>query len=122
MSTGVGILGTERRSEGVHLRECKTVGLDVELPRNREKSLAAEEILSEIDGSALVARQIGEIERGDAKHCARPFRIGGCDNRRVDPAKAALVEKAVNGLRKRVPHPRRRRDHVRARPQMRDFA
>ena len=36
--------------------------------------------------------------------------------------KPLLVEEPVDRLRQRVPHPRRRADHVGARPQVRDLA
>ena len=36
--------------------------------------------------------------------------------------KAVVVEEPMDRLRQRVPYPRRRRDHVRPRPQMRDLA
>jgi len=49
VAPGVRILGAKGRPKGVDLGRCQAVGLDVELPRDRQKRLAAKEILSEID-------------------------------------------------------------------------
>ena len=51
-----------------------------------------------------------------------PSASDGGDDRRVDPEKAVLVEEAVDRLRQRVAHARRRADHVGARPQVRHLA
>ncbi len=122
VAAGVGVLGAERRPEGVDLGEREAVGLDVELPRHCQERLAAEEVLAEIDLARRRARQVGEIERRDAEQRAGAFRVGRGDDRRVDPEEAVLVEEAMDRLRQRVPHPRRRADHVGARPQMRHLA
>ena len=76
MAAGVGVLGAERRPERVDLGERQAVGLDVELARYGEERLAAEEILAEIDLARRGARQIGEIERRDAKQRAGAFGVG----------------------------------------------
>ena len=119
---GVGVLGPERRPEGVDLGERQAVGLDVELPRHGEERLAAEEVLAEIHLPPRRARQVGEVERRHPEQRARPFRVGRGDDRRVDPEKAVVVEEPVDRLRQGVAHPRRRRDHVGARPQVRHVA
>ena len=75
MPAGVGVLGAEGRAERVDLGEGQAIGLDVELARYRQKSLAAEEILAVIDLALSVARQVGEIERRYAKQRARALRI-----------------------------------------------
>ncbi len=122
VAAGVGVLGPERRPEGVDLGEREAVGLDVELPRHRQERLAAEEILGEIDLALRRARQVGEIERRDPEQRAGALGVGRGDDRRVDPEEAVLVEEAMDRLRQRVAHPRRRADHVGARPQMRHLA
>src|SRR5439155_2790792 len=96
--------------------------LDVELPRDGQECLAAEEILREIDLAVGGARQVRDVQGRDTKHRSRPLGIGTGNDRRVDPEKTVLVEKTVNRLRQRVPHPRRRADDIRARPQMRHLA
>ena len=74
MPAGVGVLGPERRPEGVDLAERQAVGLDVELPRHGEERLAAEEILREVDLALRRARQVGEIERRHPEQRARALR------------------------------------------------
>ena len=76
VAAGVGVLGAERRPEGVDLGEREAVGLDVELPRHRQERLAAEEILGEIDLALRRARQVGEVERRHPKQRARPLGVG----------------------------------------------
>src|SRR5271165_5428140 len=53
------------------------------------------------------------------EQCPGALRVGRGDDRRIDPEKAVLVEKPMDRLRQGVSHPRRRRNHVRPRPQMR---
>jgi hypothetical protein len=52
--------------------------------------------LREVDLAVCRARQVGEVERGDAEQLARALGVGGRDDRRVDPQEAALVEEAVS--------------------------
>ena len=122
VAAGVRVLGAEGRAEGVDLGQRQAIRLDIELARDRQERLAAEEILREIDLARRRARQVGEIQRRDPEHRPGPLGVGGGDDRRVDPEKPVLVEKAVDRLRQRVPHPRRRADHIGARPQMRHLA
>ena len=46
---GVGVLGAERRPEGVDLGERQAVRLDVELTRDGQEGGSAEEVLAEVD-------------------------------------------------------------------------
>jgi hypothetical protein len=62
---------SEGRPEGVDLGECQAVRLDVELPRDRQERLAAEEILREVDLALWGARQVGKIEGRHPKQCPR---------------------------------------------------
>src|SRR5215472_611474 len=93
-------------------------GLDVELARDRQKRLAAEEILREIDLAFRGAREVGEIQRRDSEQGSRALGVRTRDDRRIDPEKALLIEEPVDRPRQAVAHPRRGADHVRARPQM----
>jgi hypothetical protein len=61
MAAGVRVLA-EGRSEGVDLGQCEAVGLDIELPRDRQERLAAEEILREIDLALGSERQVGKVQ------------------------------------------------------------
>ncbi len=87
-----------------------------------QERLAAEEILREIDFAVWRARQVGEIQGRHRERCPHPFGVGAGDDRRIDPEKPVLVEEAVDRFRQGVAHPRRRADHIGARPQMGDFA
>jgi hypothetical protein len=122
VAAGVRVLRAEGRPEGVDPREREAVCLDVELPRDGEEGLAAEEVLAVVDAPRLGARQVGEIERGDAEQRAGALGVGRGDDRRVDPEEALLVEEAVDRLGDRVAHARHRADHVGARPQVRHLA
>ncbi len=98
MAAGVRVLRAECRPERVDLGERQAVGLDVELPRHRQERLAAKEILREIHLALRRARQVGEIQGRHAEQCPGPLRVGGGDDRRIDPEKSVLVEEAVDRL------------------------
>src|SRR6185312_15786908 len=114
--------GAEGWAERVYLAQTQTISFDIELAGNGEKRFLTEEILVPVDLAFVVTRQVGQVERGDAKHLARAFGVGCGDDRRVDPEKSALVEIAVNGLGDAVAHARDRTERVRARAQVRDLA
>ncbi len=122
MPAGVGVLGAERRAEGVDLRQRHAIGLDVELAGHGEKGLAPEEILREIDLAVRRAGKIHQVERRDAEQLAGALRVGRRDDRRVHPHETVVVEEAVDRLRDGVAHARHRADDVGARPQVRDLA
>ncbi len=118
MAAGVGILRAESRPEGVDLRERHAIGLDVELARDGEERLAAEEVLREIDLALGRARQVREVERGDAEELARTLGVRGGDNRRIHPEEAVFVEETMDRHGEGVPDPGRCADHVGARAQV----
>src|SRR5258708_9557878 len=91
MAAGVGILRAESRPEGVDLRERHAIGLDVELARDGEERLAAEEVLREIDLALGRARQVRGVERGDAEELARTLRGRGAGNRRIPPQVTVIL-------------------------------
>ena len=64
MAAGVRVLGAEGRPEGVDLGQREAVGLDIELPRDRQERLAAEEILREIHVALRRARRAGRHKSG----------------------------------------------------------
>ena len=57
----------------------------------------AEEVLRVVDPALGRAREVGQVERRDAKQLSRPFRIAGGQDRRVHPVEAVLVEVAMHG-------------------------
>jgi hypothetical protein len=60
VAAGVRVLDAERRPERTDLGERQAVGLDIELPRDRQERLAAKEIPREIDLALRSARQVRE--------------------------------------------------------------
>jgi hypothetical protein len=58
VAAGIRVLGAEGRSERINLGQREIVGLDIELPRDRQERLAVEEILREIDLALWRARQV----------------------------------------------------------------
>ena len=121
VAAGVGVLGAERRAEGVDLRQREAVGLDVELAGNREEGFPAEEVLRIVHAPGRFSGGLQDPAWRPEQR-ARAFRIRRGDDRRVHPEEAALVEEAVDRLRERVAHARGGGDHVGARPQVRDLA
>ena len=105
MPAGVRILGTERRSERVDLREGQAVGLDIQLPGDGEKRLAPEEILGEIRVARRVTREACQVQSADTEELAGTLGVGRGDDRRVDPKVAVRVEELVHGPGEAVAHP-----------------
>ena len=88
----VGVLGAKRGAERVDVAEREREDLAFELPAHRQVGGLAEEVARRSRRRHLrVARQIRQIERGDAEHLARAFAVGGGDDRGVDVEEAALA-------------------------------
>jgi hypothetical protein len=109
VAAGVRVLGAERRTEAVDVRECERPDLGPELARDGQERGPAEELAV-------------ELGRGHAKHRARALRVAGADDRRVQPDEAPLLEEAVNCARGDVAHAQHGAERVRARAQVRDRA
>src|SRR5205085_11780008 len=98
MAAGVGVLGAKRRPEGVDLGEREAVGLHVELARDGQERLAAEEVLRKIYLARGRAGEVCEIQRGDAEQRARTLRVGDGNDWRIDPEEPAPIEEAMDRL------------------------
>ena len=122
VTRGVGVLGAERRAEGIDLGHREAVGLDVELARDGQEGLFAKKVLRIVDAALGIARQVGQIQRRHPKHLARALGIRGGDDGGVYPVEALLVEEAMHRLRQAVPNARHRPKQVRTRTQMRHIA
>ena len=122
VALGVGVLGAERRTEGVHVAEGEREIFGVELAGHGQVRALAEEILAEIDLAVVRARQIVEVERRDAEHLARALAVRARDDRGLHIDEAALLEERVHRLRRHAAHAERRAEEVRARTQMLDRA
>ena len=122
VALGVGVLGAERRTEGVHVAEGEREVLGVELTGHGQVRALAEEILAEIDLAVIRARQVVEVERRDAEHLARALTVRARDDRGLDVDEAAVLEERVHRLRGHAADAERRAEEVRARTQMLDRA
>ena len=85
----VGIFGAERRPEGVYLAEGEREGLDMQLARDSQAGVLAEEVLG------VVAVLAG----GDGEAFAGALGVVAGDYRGVDIGKAVFAEKFVKRLR-----------------------
>jgi hypothetical protein len=75
------------------------------LARYRQECFLAKKVLAKIDAAILIARKVREIKRAYAKHIAGAFRIGGGDDRSVNPEVTSFMKVAVNGLSRCMPNP-----------------
>ena len=122
MPARVAVFRTERRAERVNLAHRHAVGFDVELARDGERCLSAEEVFGEIDLALGRARDVRQVERAHFEHLARALGIGGGDDRRMNPEEAALVKEPMDRLRETMPHARHCAKRVRARPKVGNVA
>ena len=122
VAAGVGVLRAERRPEGVDAGQRQAVGLDVELARHGQERGLAEEVLRVVDRAVGRARQVGQVQRGDAEQLAGALGVAGRQDRRVHPEEAVLVEVAMDGHGQAVPDAGHRADAVRAHAQVGDLA
>ena len=122
VALGVGVLGAERRPEGVHVAERHGEVFGVELAGDREARALAEEVLGVIDLSVRCARRVIDIERGDLEHLAGALAVRAGDDGGVHVHKAAALEKLMHGGGGNAAHAERRGEQIRARPEMLDRA
>src|SRR3546814_18124565 len=88
---------------------------------HRGKRVLAEEIAREIDRAVGVARQVGGVQGGHAKHLPRTLGIGRGDDRGVDPVETLLMKETMHRLRQAMANPGDRAEQVGAWAQVRDF-
>ena len=116
----VGVLRAEGGSEGVDLAERHRGDFALELPRNGEPRLDAEEVVLVIVLLALILGVVGL--GGDAEHLPCALAVARRDDGRMDVVIAVLVEVAVHGLRRDGTHAEHGVEGVGAKPQVRDAA
>ena len=118
---GVGVLGSERRPEGVDVAERKRHDLALKLARYSQVGLFAEEVLAVVDVALCVSRQVVEIERGHLEHLAGAFRVAACDLRRVHIDEVLLLEEFVDRVSRDAPYSEYRGECVAARSEVSDL-
>ena len=99
MACGMRVFRAERRAEGINLRQCQTIGFDIQLAGHGKENFLTKKIFREINLTFVGAWQIHHVQGGDAEHLAGTFGIGRRDDGRIDPVETLFVEKAVYGLR-----------------------
>ena len=107
MTHGVGVLSTEGRSEGVHIRQSTAVGFNVKLTAHSHLGVLSEEILGVVNLTLLRNRQILHIlsqHGGHGEHLTSSLTISGGDNRGVNVLETTLLEEEMGGEGTGVTH------------------
>ena len=73
MPRRVRVFRAERRAKGVDLAQRAGENFRLQLAADRQISGRAEEVVAEVD-FAILARRLGQVERGDLEHLAAPLR------------------------------------------------
>ena len=118
MAWRVAVLGAEGGAEGVHVAEGQRHALAVELAGNGQAHGLGKEVLVKVHAAVRQARRVARIQCGDAEHLARTLAIAAGEDGGVYVDKAAVVEEAVDGLRRQRAHAEGALEEVGARPQM----
>ena len=93
----VGVLGAERRAEGVDGSKRGGSELALELSRHGERGLLAEEVVGVVYLAVLGLLEVVEVLGSDLEHLARSLAVAGGDERRVEVEVAVLMEVCVYG-------------------------
>ena len=118
MARGVAVLSPEGRPEGVHLAQREGHRLRLQLARDGQIGLPAEEVPAVIHLSLLGAGRVVRVDGGHPEHLARALAVRAGDQRGVDIDKAVSVEEVVQREGRLPPHPEGRGEGVGPRPQM----
>ena len=98
MSLGVGVLGSERRSECVDVLQGCCVCFALELAADGEACALSEEVLGIIDLAVLCFGHVIKIQCGDLEHLAGALGIACGNQRSVHIEESVFLEEAVNGI------------------------
>src|SRR5262245_31612375 len=102
MARCVRVLSAEARTERIYSAESQAVSFYVQLSRNRQIGLPAEEIFRKIHITIKCKRRLPEVERGHPERLPRSLAIAGGDDRSMDPQEPVLVEETVDRHRHHV--------------------
>ena len=122
MALGVGVLGPEGGTEGVHVAEGHGEVLGVELAGHGEVGPLAEEVLAVVQSAVLGPGGIGHVQGGHLEHLPRALAVAGGDDGGVNVDKAPVLEEAVDGVSGHAPHPEGGGEEVGSGPQVGDGA
>ena len=99
----IGILGAERRTEGIDVAERHCICLAVQLTADGKVCGFSEEVLCEVNGTVVVFRYIVEIECCYAEHLSCAFTVASGNDRGVYIHEITLLKEFVNRIcRKRT--------------------
>lgn len=116
MSRSVRIFSSKSRTKGVDITKSSTVGFNIQLTRNGQLGMSAEEILRVIDLAVLGKRELSLAvvhEGSDSEHLTSTFTISRSNERSVDlfngllqgnsyVFEASLLEEEMSGKGTRV--------------------
>ena len=101
VALGVGVLGAEGGTEGIHIAEGHGKVLGVQLAGHGEAGLFAEEVLRVVHLTVLGLGNVVQIQRGDLEHLAGALTVGAGDDGSLDIHEAAALEELMDGVGRR---------------------
>ena len=98
MTGGVGILGTESRSESIYVLECKSISLYIQLSAYGQVYRLTEEVLGVIHFAVLGLRHIVHVQSRYLEHLTGTLTVTAGDQRGVHIDKASLHEEGMDRI------------------------
>ena len=95
---GVGVLGTEGRTECIDILKCHSEGFAVELTGYGQAGLLTEEILGVIHLTGFGFRHVGGIHGGNLEHLAGALTVASGDQRGVYVHEIPILEELMDGV------------------------
>ena len=99
MARGIGVFGAECGAESIDISQAHGIHFAVELSGNSQVRFLAEKVLRIVNPAVFGTGNIIQVKRSDLKHFAGTLTVGTGNQRRMDVAKTAVMEKLVNGER-----------------------
>ena len=98
MTGGVGILGTESRSESIYVLECKSISLYIQLSAYGQVYRLTEEVLGVIHFAVFCLRYIVHIQSGHLEHLTGTLTVTAGDQRSMHIDKSSLHEEGMDRI------------------------
>ncbi len=105
MAGGVGVFGTERRSEGIYVLKSKRIGFHIQLPADGQIRGFSEKILAVIDTSVLIFGNVFKIHGSHLEHFAGALAVASRNQRRMHIDKSSLHKESMNRIGNQRTHP-----------------